>query len=49
MAEQGKRVKKHDNIMAMPEMMKDDYMRVGKFSMRFYVATKLQLHYMFFK
>lgn len=49
MAEQGKRVKKKDNVKAMPTMTKEDYMSVSKLSMRFYVAVKLQLHYMFFK
>ena len=49
MAEQGKRVRKADIVAAMPEMTKDDYMTVSKLSMSFYVAAKLQLHYLFFK
>ena len=49
MAEQGKRARKHDNVKAMPVMTKEDYLSVSKLSMRFYVAAKLQLHYLFFK
>jgi hypothetical protein len=44
MLQQGKRAKKE-----MPEMTVEDYMSVSKLSMRFYVAGKLQLHYLFFK
>jgi hypothetical protein len=49
MAEHGKRVKKHDNILEPPEMTLDAYKSVSKLSMRFYVVAKLQLHYLFFK
>jgi hypothetical protein len=49
MAEHGKRVKKCDNILEPPEMTLDAYRNVSKLSMRFYVAAKLQLHYLFFK
>ena len=31
------------------DMTMEDYMSVSKLSMRFYVAAKLQLHYLFFK
>jgi hypothetical protein len=48
MAEQGKRVKKRDNIAEPPEMMLDAYRIVSTLSMRFYVVAKLQLHYLFF-
>jgi hypothetical protein len=49
MTEQGKRVKKRDNIAEPPEMMLDAYRSVSTLSMRFYVVSKLQLHYLFFK
>jgi hypothetical protein len=49
MSEQGKRAKKHDNVRNPPKMTKEDYMSVSKLSIRFYVAAKLQLHYLFFK
>jgi hypothetical protein len=49
MAEQGKRVKKRDNIAEPPEMTLDAYRSVSTLSMRFYVVAKLQLHYQFFK
>jgi hypothetical protein len=49
MAEQVKRVKKHDNIVEPPEMTLDAYRSVSTLPMRFYVVAKLQLHYLFFK
>ena len=49
MAEQGKKARKHDIVKEMPEVTKEDLMSVSKLSMRFYVAAKLQLHYLFFK
>ena len=47
MSEKGKRAKKEDNVKKPPEMTKDDYMSVSKLSMRFYIAAKLPLHYLF--
>jgi hypothetical protein len=50
MAEQGKKAKKHETVRGLTEKMtKEDFMSVSKLSMRFYVAARLQLHYLFFK
>ena len=49
MAEKGKKVTKHDLVREMPEVTKEDLMSVSQLSMRFYVPTKLQLHYLFLK
>ena len=38
-AEQGTRVKKADNIREDTQLTMDDYMKVSKLSMRFYVAA----------
>jgi hypothetical protein len=48
-AQRGERVHKPDiigkNAKAEYVMTVEDYMSVSKISMRFYIATKLQLHY----
>jgi hypothetical protein len=38
-AEQGTRVKKADNIRDDPQLTKEDYLKVSKYSMRLYVAA----------
>ena len=46
-SEKGERVKKADNVKRPPVMELQDYMSVSKLSMRFYIAAKLPLHYLF--
>lgn len=43
----GKRAKKADNVKTAKTMTKEDYISVTKLSMKFYIATKLPLHYLF--
>ena len=49
-AQRGERVHKADIVGKNPKpqyaMTVDDYMSVSKMSMRFYIAAKLQLHYL---
>jgi hypothetical protein len=49
MAERGERIHKEDTVGKNPKpqyaMLVDDYMSVSKMSIRFYIAAKLQLHY----
>jgi len=42
----GKRASKAENVKNAMKMTKEDYMSVSKLSMKFYIAAKLQLHYL---
>ena len=43
----GKRAKKEENVKTAQKMTREEFLSVSKLSMKFYIAAKLPLHYLF--